>query len=758
MFHVRRYDPDQQDDTVQKKPELSTGDRDNSRIATTKRKSAMAGASKHQIQKQREQQQASSPAVTAATVIGKTHHDRRSKKQRGLRMTALLSSKEAVDDMDLLDEELIETIEEEEEDEDSTEKDSLKQAALAAGSVAAAAAASSLPPPKTETGDDALLAATALHASQLVPISTAAQHWKLAPLLTENLLRRDGGTFQHFFPIQSVAIPDILASDRQSHFRAARDVCITAPTGSGKTLAYVLPILHSLMKASQPCTAAAAATCGSSRGSRNARRLRALVVLPSRDLASQVHLVFVRYAEGSDLRVGLAIGQSDFAAEQKMLTVDVDSMDPAVLRNRLRYDPGDLDLALQLFRHSTGCDTAKTASHRGIPRNGWSNADILVCTPGRLVDHLDNTPGFTLQHLRFLAIDEADRLLSQSYHNWIDRVLEAASAVSVSAHRDMMNASYVPSLQLTPDRCSVRLEPITWRRGGTQRDDTETYDSNAISNASSSSDASVCQPVQLRKILVSATLTHDPQKLAALKLVNPKHFNVHQLVGSNSKYAMPDALEERVVECTAEQKPLVLLSLLLEKLQQTQQHKSIIVVFTASLDSTHRLARLLQLLWIALDYGNDAVGEFSSALNQNERALLMNRCKDANDNLSVVVCSDGMSRGMDLDFVDVVVNYDVPSLAKTYVHRCGRTARASRVGTAISLLKGGQVSQFYRMRQLIQAANRVKPFSLQKNLVRDAIQEYKFCIKALKAVLDAEEAGELGHSDAVEDYVRDIDR
>jgi len=54
--------------------------------------------------------------------------------------------------------------------------------------------------------------------------------------------------------------------------------------------------------------------------------------------------------------------------------------------------------------------------------------DVLVATPGQLMDHLDRTPGFTLQHLRLLVIDKADRLLSQGYQSWIRRVILAAAA------------------------------------------------------------------------------------------------------------------------------------------------------------------------------------------------------------------------------------------------------------------------------------------------------------------------------------------
>lgn len=57
---------------------------------------------------------------------------------------------------------------------------------------------------------------------------------------------------------------------------------------------------------------------------------------------------------------------------------------------------------------------------------GWSEVDILVATPGRLMDHMQHTPGFTLQHLHYLVVDEADRLLTQSYQDWIVKVTAAA--------------------------------------------------------------------------------------------------------------------------------------------------------------------------------------------------------------------------------------------------------------------------------------------------------------------------------------------
>jgi ATP-dependent RNA helicase DDX51/DBP6 len=215
---------------------------------------------------------------------------------------------------------------------------------------------------------------------------------------------------------------------------------------------------------------------------------------------------------------------------------------------------------------------------------------------------------------------------------------------------------------------------------------------------------------------------------------------------------MPETLHEFYVECTAEQKPIVLLALILERLLESSaktDEKNLIIVFTSNVESTHRLTRLLQLLWQAAEYGTPPL-EFSSTLSQSQRSHLMQRCNDPQDNsVSVLICSDGMSRGMDLSSVRTVVHYDVPGMAKTYVHRCGRTARAGKDGQAIALLKGkGQLGQFHRLRQLISNPERVKKSPVKTSLVRKALPLYKDCVTRLKDVLAAEERGELKSNDS----------
>lgn len=357
-----------------------------------------------------------------------------------------------------------------------------------------------------------------------------------------------------------------------------------------------------------------------------------------------------------------------------------------------------------------------------------------MCTPGRLVNHLESTPGFTLQHLRFLVIDEADRLVNQTYQNWIHRVIEASSV----GPKHLFSNAHI----------TQKVDAVTWRR--------DRGDSDPPGLGSIKMDRHVCREVQLRKLLFSATLTKDPRKLASLGLVNPKHFDSHLLKSRanqikdgkapvKASYSLPDSLQESIVECTAEQKPLVLLAFLLEQglLDAQKEQEGIVVIFTSSIDSTHRLARLLQLLYASAGYGpTTCVAEFSSALTQKQRAKLMKQCNSpssASSRIRVIVCSDGMSRGMDISSVTAVINYDVPSFAKTYVHRCGRTARAGRDGRAITIMKGGQVAKFTKMRDLIDRPGNVVSAGIKKHLVQSAVPIYKKCVRTLRNVLDAEE-------------------
>eukprot|EP00889_Picochlorum_renovo_P005449 jgi/Picre1/32479/NNA_007825.t1 len=119
------------------------------------------------------------------------------------------------------------------------------------------------------------------------------------------------------------------------------------------------------------------------------------------------------------------------------------------------------------------------------------------------------------------------------------------------------------------------------------------------------------------------------------------------------------------------------------------------------------------------------VVEYSAASLSRDRRKALESFK--NGASRILVCSDAMTRGMDIDGIDTVINYDAPVYAKTYVHRAGRTARAGRSGKVITLLKREEVRHFKDM--LRKADN---------NYVKDAKIDSEFFVHKARAwVTDA---------------------
>jgi len=115
----------------------------------------------------------------------------------------------------------------------------------------------------------------------------------------------------------------------------------------------------------------------------------------------------------------------------------------------------------------------------------------------------------------------------------------------------------------------------------------------------------------------------------------------------------------------------------------------------------------------------------------------------------VLVCSDSAARGLDLPEVDVVVNYDAPQQARTYVHRVGRAARAGRRGLSYSLLRGEQMRHFKEILREVDHAH-VRRVKTHKIPLRHLFSRMAGVLKVLRSVLARERSGQQAFDRRVE--------
>lgn len=453
---------------------------------------------------------------------------------------------------------------------------------------------------------------------------------------------------ERLFPVQAEVIPFILRS-----VVWGGDICVCAPTGSGKTLAYVIPIVQTLAM-------------------RVVRRLRALVLVPTHDLVVQVTNVFTQMIVGTDLVVEALYGNKSFDLEQSRLV-----------------EP-----------------------NMGSFSGGSSKADIVIATPGRLVEHLQETPGFTMQHLQFLVIDEADRLLMTSFQDWLPKVLESLHAPREGKLMRALGTSVQGSA--SGSMAESRVDAVTSRSGFLNISVMER------------------QHTHLQKLLFSATLTQNPEKIDSLKLVNPQYFTATSSAkGQGYLYTIPTTLEQNLTVCTEQHKPLLLLHIL-TKFKDKQ-----VLCFVSSLETAHRLSLLLRLLNAEPLLNGAPIYEYSSSLPQQERNQILLKFKAGTP--GVIICSDVMARGLDIQSVRLVVNYDVPFHVKTYVHRVGRTGRAGRTGTSWTIAIRDEVKKFKFA--LTKAENSTQKFvPLPYEDIKTYFNTYTEALKQLHIQLERESA------------------
>ena len=313
-----------------------------------------------------------------------------------------------------------------------------------------------------------------------------------------------------------------------------RDVMGAAQTGTGKTAGFTLPILQ--LFAPQASTSLSPAR----------HPTRALILTPTRELAAQIEESVRAYSKYIPLRVTVVYGGVDIGPQMKAL-------------------------------------------HGGV--------EILVATPGRLLDHL-HQKSVNLSRVEILVLDEADRMLDMGFIPDIKRILAVL-------------------------------------------------------------------PKQRQNLLFSATFPDEVRRLAKELLRSPVTIEVAP------RNAPPDLVTHQVHLV-----PLLKKRALLVRLIRSRDMRQVLVFVRMKRDA-NRLARQLQQDGIVAK-------EIHSDRTQVERMQALEEFKQGK--VPVLVATDIAARGLDIEELPFVVNYELPHTPEDYVHRIGRTGRAGLQGEAISLV------------------------------------------------------------------------
>ena len=330
------------------------------------------------------------------------------------------------------------------------------------------------------------------------------------------------------------AEPTPIQAQAIPHVIAGSDLMAMAQTGTGKTAAFSLPMLQRLLPHA------------SSSASPARHPIRALILTPTRELAIQVGDSVTAYSKHVPLRSTVVYGGTDIKAQKPVLM-------------------------------------------KGV--------EILVATPGRLLDHVESR-NIQLNQVQMLILDEADRMLDMGFMPDLKRILALL-------------------------------------------------------------------PKQRQTLLFSATFSDEIKKLAQEFLTDPV------TVETARRNTASENIKQSVCMSGERDKFHALVELI--RSREVKQ----VLVFTRTKLAAANVARQLARYGVSADaiHGDKSQGERIKALDAFKSGDVV-----------ALVATDVAARGLDIDQLPLVINYELPTHAEDYVHRIGRTGRAGALGEAISLV------------------------------------------------------------------------
>lgn len=241
-----------------------------------------------------------------------------------------------------------------------------------------------------------------------------------------------------------------------------------------------------------------------------------------------------------------------------------------------------------------------------------SGANVVIATPGRLLQHL-SMDYFKFTSLKYLILDEADRMLDMGFH---DDIMQIVQDLPENRQTLLFSATMPPKIRELSRKLLQQPEEI-----------------------------SIAMSKPAEGILQAAYVVYDNQKVALLK-----------------------------------------------KLLEGKDLTSV-VIFSSTKIKVKEIYR-------SLKQAGFPVEAIHSDLEQREREEVMLSFR--NRHTQILVATDIIARGIDVDGIDLVINYDVPNDAEDYVHRVGRTARAKSTGVALTFISDQEMDKFGHIEKLIE--------------------------------------------------------
>jgi len=383
---------------------------------------------------------------------------------------------------------------------------------------------------------------------------------------------------------------------------AGKDALIKSQTGSGKTLTYAIPILQKLGEKSPKV--------------QRSDGCFALIIVPTRELALQSYEWFQKLCKAFIWLVpGLLVGGEGRKAEKA----------------RLR---------------------------KGV--------NVLVSTPGRLVDHIDKTEAFSLARVQWVVLDEADRMLELGYEREVTKVLDALQKHNTNNRQSLLlSATLTQGIEQLSE---VSLKHPVFLDAAASEDTTgEEISSKELVTPEGLKQSFLLVPAKLRLVALGAfvlwkcTQAKKKKMLIFLATQDMVDFYTRFLEvvfwGEEPSEDQSDSDEDHV---SADAKALLKEGMKMEKKKK---------------EGTGGCKGLAEDLHLLRLHGN---------MSQKDRTAVFTEFRQSS--AGVLLCTDVAARGLDLPMVDWIVQYNAPISTADYVHRVGRTARIGAKGSSVIFL------------------------------------------------------------------------